>query len=144
MKRTSRAMLVLTLGAAVSAAALRLAATETVWSGVYTEEQAKAGEELYGGYCADCHGDDLAGIEQAPPLAGTAFGEKWNKADLRKLYELVEAMPPKKPKSLTAKQYTDILSYLLFANEMPAGTTPLDADRGALAAIMFTSVRPQP
>jgi mono/diheme cytochrome c family protein len=115
-----------------------------VWSGVYTEEQATRGEELYSGYCADCHGDDLAGIEQAPPLAGSSFGEKWNKADLKKLYDLTEAMPPNKPKSLTAKQYTDILSYLLFANEIPAGTTPLEPDRGRLAEITFTTVRPQP
>jgi quinoprotein glucose dehydrogenase len=136
---------VLALGAWISvAAASQQPPPTTVWSGVYTEEQATRGEELYSGYCADCHGDDLAGIEQAPALAGSAFGEKWNKADLRKLYELVEAMPPRKPKSLTAKQYTDILSYLLFANEMPAGTTPLESDRGALAAITFTTVRPQP
>lgn len=117
---------------------------KTVWSGVYTEEQATRGEELFTAYCAECHGDDLAGIEQAPPLAGSAFGEKWNKATLRKLVELVEAMPPKKPKSLTDKQYTDILSYLLFANDIPAGTAPLDTDRGVLASITFTNIKPQP
>jgi mono/diheme cytochrome c family protein len=35
----------------------------TIWDGVYSEEQAKRGEQLYGEHCARCHGEGLGGVE---------------------------------------------------------------------------------
>jgi mono/diheme cytochrome c family protein len=116
---------------------------KSVWSGVYSEAQATAGETLYGEHCTKCHGEDLAGVEQAPALAGDAFGQRWHGANLKKLFERIEVMPPKEPKSLTEKQYAEILAFLLSANEFPAGRTPLVPDRTALAEITITSVRPK-
>ena len=129
---------------AASAAVVSLAqGTKSIWSGIYTEAQATAGEALYGDHCANCHGDDLAGIERAPAVAGGTFVQTWHGASLKKLFERIELMPPEKPKSLTPKHYVDLLAYLLSANRFPAGPRPLELDRSALAGIVITSSRPK-
>jgi mono/diheme cytochrome c family protein len=135
------------LGAAAGAAARGQSATSqsttSVWDGVYTESQAKKGETVYFTHCAVCHGDDFAGREQAPALAGLGFMEKWNRATVRKLFEKVEQMPPTQPKSLAAQDYVDVVAYLLSVNELPAGSTALPSDRAALGRIEIKNVRPQ-
>jgi mono/diheme cytochrome c family protein len=116
---------------------------KSVWSGVYTEEQAKGGEALYVIHCAECHGETLDGMEEAPALYGTTFVQTWNGTTLRKMFERLETMPPSKKKSLTAPQYAELLAYLLSASKFPAGSTPLEANRTTLAEIAFTSARPK-
>lgn len=128
---------------ATGAAASTAQSGKSVWGGIYTESQATAGEALFGDHCATCHGEDLAGVEQAPALAGGAFGQRWDGSTLKKLFERMEAMPPREPRSLTAKQYADILAFLLSANKFPAGPTPLAPDRSALSEIAISSVRPK-
>ena len=94
--------------------------------------------------CAECHGDDFEGREHAPALAGGAFGQRWDGATLRKLFERLEEMPPDDPAArLAPKQYADILAFLLSVNNIPAGTTALVADKDALAAIKYNSQRPK-
>lgn len=135
------------LGAAAGAAARGQSATSqsatSVWDGVYSDAQAKKGETVYFTNCAVCHGDDFAGREQAPALAGLAFMEKWNRATVRKLFEKVELMPPTQPKSLPAQDYVDAVAYLLSVNELPAGPSALPNDRAALGRIEIKNVRPQ-
>ena len=97
--------------------------------GVYTDTQARQGNLLYATHCAQCHGQDLAGVEQAPALAGAAFREKWKGAPLDRLFDRVVSMPPAQPNSLAGSQYAAILAYLLRANALPAGPTALAADR---------------
>jgi len=127
---------------AVAAGAARGTDSKSVWDGVYTEAQARRGAELYTNVCANCHGDDLAGIEQAPALTGDSFGAKWNTKTLNKLLARLEDMPPTKPKSLTPEQYTDVLTYLLYVSELPMGETPLKADMTELADITYSNVKP--
>ena len=118
--------------------------TKSVWSGVYSSEQATRGGDLYRIKCAECHGDDLEGRERAPALAGGAFGQRWDGATLKKLFERLEEMPPDDPAArLAPKQYADLLAFLLNANNIPAGTTALVADKDALAAIKYNSQRPK-
>ena len=62
--------------------------------GVYTAEQAAAGEKVYFEQCAACHGDDLGGREKAVALTGVPFAEAWNGKDLRRMLEGIETMPP--------------------------------------------------
>ena len=107
--------------------------------GVYTDTQARQGGVLYAAHCAQCHGQDLAGVEQAPALAGAAFREKWKGATLDRLFDRVVSMPPAQPNSLSGNQYADILAYLLSANALPAGTAALAADRSALANVVFNA-----
>ena len=111
---------------------------------MYTAEQAARGGELYKSMCADCHGDDLEGRERAPALAGGTFGQRWDGATLKKLFERIEDMPPDDPTArLQPKQSIDVLAFLLGANNIPAGTATLVADKDALAAIKYTSQRPK-
>ena len=114
--------------------------TKSVWTGVYTTEQATRGGDLYRSKCAQCHGDDLEGRESAPALAGGPFGQRWDGATLKKLFERMEEMPPDDPAArLAPKQSIDVLAFLLSANNIPAGKAALVADKDALAAIKYTS-----
>src|SRR5207249_4986894 len=61
----------------------------SVWSGVYSEEQAKRGEMLYVQHCSSCHGTTLEGGEMAPPLAGGAFNSNWNDLSLGDIVERI-------------------------------------------------------
>jgi mono/diheme cytochrome c family protein len=133
----------LTLATSIGAFAAASAQTpRTVWSGVYTTAQAAAGADLYARTCAECHGNDLEGIERAPALAGGAFAQRWDRATLKRLFERMEEMPPDDPAArLAPKQYADILAFLLSVNDVPAGAAPLGADKDVLATITFTSRR---
>jgi mono/diheme cytochrome c family protein len=118
--------------------------TKSVWTGVYTSAQAATGEELYFTACARCHGDDLAGLERAPALAGGTFGQRWDGATLQKLFERVEQMPPDDPNArLTPQKSADVIAFLLSANDVPAGTVKLEANKDVLVNITYTSQRPK-
>ena len=116
--------------------------TKSVWAGVYTSAQATTGADLYEGMCAECHGDDLEGRERAPALAGGTFAQRWDRATLKTLFERVEAMPPDRPGARpTARQTVDLLAFLLSANNLPSGATPLTGDKEVLSGITYTSQR---
>jgi len=106
-------------------------------SGVYTADQAAAGEKIYFDRCASCHGDDLGGRERAPALTGAPFSEAWSGKDLRQLLDRLESMPPTAPRSLSATEYVSLLGYFLRNAEMPSGATALSTDRAQLARITF-------
>jgi quinoprotein glucose dehydrogenase len=133
------------LGVAASGVSAQAPAGRTVWDGVYTEEQAKRGSELYRASCAACHGESLIGVESAPPLAGDQFNSNWSGTTLGALGERIRiSMPADKPGSLSRPQLGDILAFLLKVGTFPAGATPLDPQAVALAQIRFESVRPEP
>jgi mono/diheme cytochrome c family protein len=111
--------------------------TQSVRGGVYTKEQAARGEKLYIGMCSECHGDDLAGREQALPLAGPEFGAVWEGQPISALLVRVRQMPPNKPNSLSRPQMVDILSYILSFNGLPAGMTPLSDEQSAWTRIIY-------
>jgi mono/diheme cytochrome c family protein len=117
------------------AAQSKPADSKPVQSGVYTTEQAVAGEKVYFEQCASCHGDDLAGRERAPALAGTPFLEAWHGRNLRRLVERIEEMPPGAP--VSSADAVDALAFLLYSSDMPSGPTALPSDRAKLADITF-------
>jgi mono/diheme cytochrome c family protein len=117
-------------------------AKKTVWAGVYETKQAERGAELYTQACAACHGHDLEGIEQALPLAGGPFAQRWDGSTLKKLLERIEDMPPDDPnKRLSDQQNLDVLAFLLSASRIPAGTSALD--RNGLEQITFLATKPK-
>jgi mono/diheme cytochrome c family protein len=120
-----------------SAEATAVKKPDTTSAGVYTTEQAAAGEKTYYARCSMCHGDDLAGIERAPALAGSQFLDSWNGKDLRRLLDRVLTMPPGDPKPPTNAEAAELLAFLLRTADMPSGSTALPADRSRLAEIMF-------
>ena len=117
------------------------AQSRSSWSGVYTSAQAEAGEKIYYARCSMCHGDDLAGIERAPALAGPQFLDSWHGKDLRRLLDRIQTMPPG-DKTVTAAEATDLLAFLLRSSEMPSGPTPLPTDRAQLVEITFERSKP--
>ena len=117
--------------------ALVQAAPRSVWSGVYTDDQAAAGEKIYYARCSSCHGDELGGIERAPALAGSPFLDAWRGRNLRRLVDRIDEMPPTEPKSLSPADAVAVAAFLLRSSEMPSGPNPLPADRALLGDITF-------
>lgn len=127
-------MRLLALAALASAAWPQV--TTSVWDGVYTASQAKRGADIYAKACASCHGDQLEGAGQAPPLSGSDFTGKWDKQMLDDLFETVQTtMPADKPGSLTRTQNADVLAYILKMNQFPVGTAELPSDAEGLKKI---------
>jgi len=118
-------------------------ASMSVWNGVYTKEQAKRGEALYLKECAECHGPDLAGGDEAPALAGSTFMFNWDGLTLGDLLERVRvSMPQANPSRVSLQQKADILAYVLNANAVPAGTTELTHETERLKQIQFRATKP--
>ena len=117
--------------------------TKTVWSGVFSADQAATGKTLFDSKCAICHGADLNGGEMSPPLAGGAFVANWSGQTLGDLFTRIHTtMPANDPGSLSNAETATILAYILSFNKFPAGTTPLPSDDAGLSAIALTAEKP--
>jgi quinoprotein glucose dehydrogenase len=115
-----------------------------VWDGVYSEAQARRGEEVYRQACANCHGPELEGADMTPGLTGGVFTSNWNDLTLGDLFERIRTtMPLDKPGSVSRQQNADLVAFLLKANQWPAGTTELTRELGALKQIRIQSSRPE-
>lgn len=120
-----------------------LTAQTTTWSGVYTDAQAKRGQEAYTKACAECHGQDLGGDGFAPGLKGPDFMTNWSGLSVGDLYDRIRiSMPPDNPNSLPAKDKVDIVAYVLKENGFPAGTTELATAVEALKGIKIEANKP--
>jgi len=120
------------------------APSRSVWEGVYTTDQAKRGQQLYGQYCGACHGDTLGGGESAPPLAGAEFLSNWNGLTVGDLFDRMRtSMPQDKPGKLSREQNADILAHMLRANEFPAGSVELNRNSEMLKQIRIDAVKPE-
>jgi mono/diheme cytochrome c family protein len=118
--------------------------SRSAWDGVYTEEQARRGEELCAQECASCHGAELTGNDEAPALAGPAFLANWDGLTVGDLAERVRrTMPPNKLGRLTRQQIVDILGHMLKANGFPAGKTELDPKTEPLKQIRIEATKPR-
>jgi mono/diheme cytochrome c family protein len=113
--------------------------TRSVLDGVFTDAQAKRGGDVYSANCAHCHGDTLQGGDDAPPL-GAGFIASW-----KTVGDLVEkirrSMPEDAPASLTAQQYTDVVTFLLGASHYPSGPTELPVDAAQQKLIKVEPVK---
>src|SRR5439155_14639895 len=94
-------------------------------SSVFIAAQAAAGRAAYDVNCANCHMPDLAGRNEAPPLAGGSFLNAWRTRSTKDLIDLISATMPPNAASLSADQYLAIASYILQANGAAAGAQPL-------------------
>jgi mono/diheme cytochrome c family protein len=100
----------------------------TTRSGIYTNAQAKRGQDVYVGMCKSCHTPETH--------TGTVFRTKWNGKPLSELYGYIsEQMPKNEPASLSPEEYTDVMTYVLKLNGMPAGTKELPPDGDAMKSI---------
>jgi S-disulfanyl-L-cysteine oxidoreductase SoxD len=112
------------------------AATRSVWDGVYTRQQANRGQATYQEICLKCHAENLSGGEGGPALAGEEFLGHWNGKSVGDLSGVIsKTMPSDSPGSLSSREYSDILAYILSVNEFPTGPKELDRDVRALNEI---------
>ena len=119
------------------------AASRTTWDRVYTDDQALDGGAVYQERCSVCHGPNLEGGDDAPPLVGTQFSVVWDGRTLGDLVRRLQArMPQDAPGSLSRDAYTNIVAFLLRRNGFPAGSTTLSNDTAALNAIRYLAVAP--
>lgn len=110
------------------AAPAAAAAPVSVYTGVYTEDQAERGMRLQRQQCAACHStNDWSGGRILSGWEGqTAF-------DL--VSHIRNTMPLNAPGSLSLQEYTDIFTYMLELNDVPAGSTELEATDEALRMV---------
>lgn len=98
----------------------------TVNEGVFTRDQAKAGEELYKENCLLCHDKKYF----RPVL------KRWEGQPLGIMYTVMStSMPESNPGFLSEKEYVDILAYILSLSRYAPGDTELDYKDGALNEI---------
>ncbi len=101
----------------------------SVYDGVYTAAQADRGEAVTLARCSACH-------SPGPEWGG---GRLLLSYDGRPAWELVSmlraTMPMDAPGSLTLQEYTDVVTYILELNEIPAGNTELAGEESRLQEV---------
>ncbi|MBI4477611.1 MAG: PQQ-binding-like beta-propeller repeat protein, partial [Acidobacteria bacterium] len=110
--------------------------------GPYTSAQADAGRVAYMTSCAGCHGSDLLGANEAPPLAGNNFKNAWRARTTRDLLAYSQTMPPGMAGSLAEQTYISIVAFILQANGVQPGPRPLTANTIAAVAADRAIVTP--
>src|SRR5271155_856834 len=126
MKKNSRVCTLLMLSAAfllANAFAMPQSAPKSGW---YTAAQAANGAKAYQKTCASCHGAKLQG-GMGPALVGRQFWLSYGGKKVSTLWSAVHTeMPMMAPGSVSARNSTDVMAFLLQKNGVPAGSTPLN------------------
>jgi len=95
-------------------------------TGVYTQEQAKRGKEVYLNLCKSCH----------LPSTGDSFAGRWGGKTLLDLFNYIyEMMPDNNPRSLDETSEADVIAYLMQATGMPVGNREIPIAADSLKAI---------
>ncbi len=120
----------------------RADSTRSTKSGVFAEDQAAKGKDVYLGQCQSCH--------TAIDFTNAEFKAKWTGKPLAEFFTyLVENMPESEPGALSRDQYAQVTAYILQLNGAPAGVTPLSSEADSLKSIKIEiaaaawSLRPQ-
>ena len=83
---------------------------------------ARDGKAVYDKACAACHGADLRGAGESPPLKGAPFLANWKGRKAGDLYTFVhQNMPVGAPGSLSEGDYRAVVAYVLQANGAKEG-----------------------
>jgi len=112
-------------------------------AGPFTAAQASAGRTAYQENCSGCHLADLAGRNEAPPLAGGNFMNTWGGRSTRELLALIQTtMPPGSPGALGSDVYAEIAAFILQSNGATPGTQPLTANSAVTISSIATGQAP--
>ena len=107
----------------------RQPAATSAREGIYSEPQAKRGEIVASQFCRSCHGSDLMGADDGPPLAGPDFVDAWKAQTVGDLFEKISTtMPANDPGRLTPEQTADLVAYILQMNKYPSRASDLGQD----------------
>jgi cytochrome c len=130
------------LGLALLVAVAGSAQAKSVWDGAYTDDQAARGATQFQQHCGRCHGANLAGTFETPPLVGR-FVPYWSGTTMDVLVDYItRAMPLDRPGSLSPSANADITAFILKSNSFPAGAKELSAAGEDQKAITFDAVKP--
>jgi mono/diheme cytochrome c family protein len=119
------------------------AAGASIWTGIYTEDQATRGASTLAGSCAKCHGTRLNGAGDpdqlpSPAIARSGFLKKWEGRTLEALFTYIHTkMPLDNPGQLTDAQVADVIAQMLKVSNVPAGSAELPPDPAALGGIVI-------
>ena len=112
-------------------------------AGPFTAAQASAGRTAYQENCSGCHLPDLAGRNEAPPLAGGNFMNTWGGRTTRELLALIQTtMPPGRAGVLGPDVYAEIGAFLLQSNGATPGNQPLTANSSVTISSIATGQAP--
>ena len=104
------------------------AAGRSVVDGVFTARQASRGDTRFQQVCAACH--------SISEFRGGRFRLVWVGRTVGELFQTVSTlMPEDDPGSLSAEEYSAIISYMLRENGYPAGEQELATDASTLQDI---------
>jgi cytochrome c len=121
-------------GKASAASAGSTTTSLSTLSGVYTDEQASRGKDVYAGSCRSCH--------TPASHTGATFNKWWRGKHLSDLFLFVRtAMPKNDPGSLAPDDVADVMAYLLKMNAMPVGKEELPPDPDSLKKIRIETKR---
>ena len=91
-------------------------------------QAAAAGQSVFAGNCAICHGSNGQGIT-GPAIIGPSEALVKYQTAQGLLQFISAAMPLSNPGSLSPQQYSDVLTYLLVQNQFVNSTAPFDANQ---------------
>jgi mono/diheme cytochrome c family protein len=121
-------------GKASTASAGQTPGAQSTLSGVYTDEQASRGKDVYAGSCRSCH--------TPASHTGATFTKWWRGKQLSDLFLYVSTrMPKNDPGSLAPDDVADVMAYLLKMNAMPVGKEELPPDADSLKKIRIETKR---
>jgi hypothetical protein len=104
----------------------------TTQAGVFTDAQAKRGQQVYAGSCSSCH--------QPTSHTGEPFNQNWKGHPLSDLFLYVSTqMPQDNPGSLSPGDAADVVSFLLKIYMMPSGSIELAPDTLAMKKIIIAT-----
>lgn len=93
----------------------------TTADGIFTVAQAERGHDLFRSVCSECHDQE--------DWTEVGFRNRWEDQSVFQLwYYINDRMPYDDPWSLTRQQVTDVLTYILQLNGLPAGEGELATD----------------
>src|SRR6266850_5443180 len=110
------------------------AKNNTLWDGLYSDDQASRGNAVFNVTCANCHTLDSQGNR---PLSGKKFWDSYTQKTVGDLFTFMQKnMPNGNGGSLSEKTYADLVALVLKSNGIPAGTTELVPSEVAAIAIV--------
>ncbi len=109
----------------------------------FTQAQAAEGRTAYREHCAACHGAKLEGLDISPSLVGSRFDQSWRGKSAEILSFHLRRMPPEsvaEPGTLNDETHTNILAYILRANDFAASDVALPSAMVALGELTIPKI----